>query len=219
MRVTYTHAGLVGRSLFGFGILALLFSGLVSYLGQSWNAVFFEAMRLQSNQGLEQTIGRNFEQGRFSLWEYAATGDEESYRRAQRAFSLAEDRVKELQSRTFSPDRRARLDQLASILSSYEGLAGRFQEVNGRNANFDTSEVRPLIDSAVSLGNQLESQGDALSSAYERAAAEQMDYASDLTSSVARLSAWLGFVAIAAGVLLSFRWRRRPALRLAAAAE
>jgi hypothetical protein len=218
--MTHTHAGLIGRILFGFGILALLCSGLVTYLGQSWNAVFFEAMRLQTNQGLEQTIGRTFEQGRFSLWKYAATGDEESYRLAQRAFSLAEDRVKELQSRTFSSDRRTRLDQLASTLSAYEGLASRFQEVSGRNANFENPEVRPLIDSTVSLGNQLESQGDALSAAYGRAAAEQMDYASDLTSSVARLSAWLGFVAIAAGALLLFRWRRRrPALRLAAAAE
>jgi CHASE3 domain sensor protein len=218
VRLTFTPAGLVGRILFGFGALALLGSGLFSYLGQSWNAVFFEAMRLQTNQVLEQTISRDFEQGRFSLWQYVATGDEESYRRAQRAFSLAEDRVKDLQSRTFSPDRRERLDQLAASLSSYEGLAAHFQEIKGSNANVGSSEFRPLVDSAISLGNQLENQGDALSSAYERAASDQMDYASDLTSGTVRLMAWIGFIAIVVGAALSLRWRR-PRLPMTAAAE
>lgn len=218
MRVTFSNAGWAGRSLIGFGVLALLGSGLIAYLAQNWNAVFFEAMRLETNQALEQTIGRTFEQGRFSLWEYAATGNEESYRRAQEAFSLAEDRVKELQSRTFSLERRVRLDQLAASLSSYEGLGARFQEIKGRNSNFDTSEVRPLIDNAASLGNQLESQGEALSSAYGRAAAEQMNAASDLTASLSRLSAWLGFISVFLGALLSVRWRR-PSLPILQAAE
>lgn len=214
MKATFPHIGMAGRVLFGLGLIGLLTAAIASYLGQCWNGVFYEVTRLKTNQVIEEKISSHFEQGRYSLWEYIATGDEESYRRAQQAFSLAEDRVRELQSRTFSLDRRVRLDHLATTLSEYEGLVVRFEEVKDHAG---AADLKSLTERATALGNQMESQGEALSAAYQRAATEKVDAGSGLTDGLVRQAAWLGFGAIFVGALLSVRLRRRAFHSVAAA--
>ena len=219
MKIAFSQVRIAVRLLLGFGALMLLVAGIAGfsvYSGRQSLADITEVVRLKGNEVLDQRIEKRLQEGRSAIWKYAATGDEAAYTQAQQAFSLAGDRAHELEGRTVAPERKVLLAQLEASMQVYGASAERFKTFKGRNTTLDTPEAKQFIAELTTLVAKLEEQGEALSSAYQRAASEQEKAVTASLSRTVLVTAIVGMASILFGVALSLLTSRSIVLPIRA---
>jgi methyl-accepting chemotaxis protein len=197
---------IAARLLVGFGAMMALIGmlGVFSvYSSKATGRSVGDLVRMKNDEVLDQRVERLLYQARYQLWSYLATGNPADYAKAQDAFRLVDQRLAELSAKTLDAGRHATLDELARRIAAYRQVAEKFQAVKGRNANLDTPEAGDLIAQAGAATGQIDELAEALSGAFEKAAADKVEVTTRDIDRTVMIALVLGLTSLLLGSVLA----------------
>jgi methyl-accepting chemotaxis protein len=194
------------RLLIGFGSILLLLTlvaGASVRSGWITQTAFSELSRLKGDEVLDQRIEKRVFEGRMHVWVALATSDRGQWDKAEEAFRVAHEKLRDLMSSTVDPSRLAQVREIEAAVSAYEEKARGFRQMSGSNASLATEEGKKLTQESRSLAGQIDRLAEPLSDAFQHAAEEKTAFANQQIQGMIDVALGLGAGSILAGLVLA----------------
>ena len=166
---------IASRLFLGFGILVVLIGLLGTssfYSDDKVSQAFADLKRLSGNVADDQRLEKRVLQGRMHVWAALATGDEDHWKQADEAFSVALQRKDDLLANTQKAVNREKIEDLGRSIEEYRAAAQALRQFRDDNQALKTPEAKTALAKTLSIATRIQDLGDDLTGVYEKRAAE-----------------------------------------------